>query len=247
MNFDLNIGWSDIAPYLLDAVAVILFGLMVFIGYKRGFFKTIMHLVSLAVALVAAALLCNPAAQLLYNGLLKSHLSDTVTNALTKTGETLTSSVNSLLSSLPGILQHALSIDGITSSADVLARAGVSTEATAAEASGAVLDHVVEPLTVTLLSGACFIVIFILCLIAMLLITRAVDLATKLPGIKQINGVLGLLVGAGEGIVLVWVLSRLLAWVVTTGATSGWLTPDMVDRTFIVHCFATGQFGYIFH
>ena len=222
------------AVNLLDAAAVLLFLLMVWIGYKRGFFKTVMRLVSLAVALVAAALLAQPAAQLLYNWLLRSRLTDTVTDAFSKTAQSVSSSVDSLMSGLPGILQNALSAEGLAASSDVLARAGVSASAAPAEASGAVLDHVVEPLTVALLAGACFIVIFILCLIAMLLITRAADLATKLPVLKQINGGLGIVVGIAEGLILVWVLAQGLSWLASTVAPNEWLSPAVLERTWVL-------------
>ena len=218
-----------------------LFALMVWIGYKRGFFRTIMRLISLAVALVAAALLSQPAAQLLYNALLRNRVTEFVTDAFAKTGQTVSASVESMMSSLPGILQHALSADGLTSSAEVLTRAGVSAGAAPAEASSAVLSRVVEPLTVTLLSGACFIVIFILCLIAMLLITRAADLATKLPVLKQVNGVLGLLVGIAEGLILVWVLARGLTWLASALAPNEWLSPAVLDRTWVLRLFAEGR------
>lgn len=237
----MNIVWNDVTPYLLDAAAVILFGLMVWIGYKRGFFRAVMRLVSLAVALVAAAVLSHPAAQLLYDLLLRSRLSEFVTDAFTKTSQTVSASVDSLLAGLPGILQHALSADGLGTASDVLTRAGVSASTAPAAASDAVLGNVVEPLTVTLLSGACFIVIFILCLIAMLLITRAVDLATKLPVLKQINGFLGLLVGIAEGVILVWVLAQVLSLLSVTGTTGSWITPDMIDRTWILHWFVDNQ------
>lgn len=234
MNASASFVLSDIMPYLLDAAAVALFVLMVLIGYKRGFFKTIMRLVSLAVSLVAAALLSQPAAQFVYDTLLRSHVTGFVSDAFAKTSQTVSASVDSLLSGLPGILRHALSADGLTSSAEVLSRAGVSAGTAPAEASDAVLGRVVEPLTVTLLSGACFIVIFILCLIAMLLITRAADLATKLPVLKQVNGALGLLVGIAEGIVLVWVLSQGLSWLAATIPPNEWLSPAALDRTWIL-------------
>ena len=237
----MNFVWSDIMPYLLDAAAVVLFGLMVFIGYKRGFFKTVMRLVSLAVALVAAVLLSQPAAQLLYNLLLKNRMSEFVTNAFSKTSQTVSASVDSLLSGLPGIIQHALSADGLTSSADVLTRAGVSAETAPAAASDAVPGNVVEPLTVTLLSGACFILIFILCLIAMLLITHAANLATKLPVLKQLNGALGIVVGIVEGLVLVWVLAKGLTWLASTVTPSEWFSPEVLDRTWILHFLADGS------
>lgn len=233
--------WSDIMPYVLDAAAVAVFGLMVFIGYKRGFFKTIMRLISLAVALVAAVLLSQPAAQLLYDLLLRGRLTELVTDAFSKTTQSVSASMDSLLSGLPGILRHALSADGIASSADVLTRAGVSAETAPAAASDAVLGKVVEPLTVTLMSGACFIVIFLLALIAMLLITHAANLATKLPGLKQVNGFLGLLVGVAEGLVLVWVLAKGLTWIASTVAPSEWFSPAVLDRTWIIHGFATGH------
>ena len=237
----MNFVWSDIMPYLLDLLAVALFGLMVFIGYKRGFFKTVMRLVSLAVALVAAALLSQPAAQLVYNLLLKNRISEYVTDAFTKTSQTVSTSVDSLLSGLPGILQHALSADGLGTASDVLTRAGISAETAPAAASDAVLGNVVEPLTVTLLSGACFIVIFILCLIAMLLITHAANLATKLLVIKQVNGFLGVLVGIAEGLVLVWVLAQGLSWLAATVTPSEWFSPAVIDRTWILHWLADGH------
>lgn len=234
--------WSDIMPYVLDAAAVAVFGLMVFIGYKRGFFKTIMRLVSLAVALVAAALLSHPAAQLLYDTFLRGRLTEMVTDAFSKTTQSVSASMESLFSGMPGILRHAMSADGVASSADLLTRAGVSAETAPAAASDAVLGKVMEPLTVALLSGACFIVIFILCLIAMLLITHAANLATKLPVLKQVNGFLGLLVGAAEGLVLLWILSKGLTWLASTVAPSEWFSPAVLDRTWIIHWFASGQF-----
>ena len=237
----MNITPGDIMPYVLDVLAVALFGLMVWIGYKRGFFKTIMRLVSLAVALASAALLSQPAAQLLYNLLLRGRVTEFVTATFTKTSQTVSASVDSLMSSVPGIFQHALTAEGLTSSAEVMTRAGVTAETAPTEASSAVLSRVVEPLTVTLLAGACFIVIFILCLIAMLLITHAVDLATKLPVLKQINGVLGLLVGIAEGIILVWVLSRGLSWLAATVPPNDWLSPAVVDRTWVLHLFGDGR------
>lgn len=72
-------------------------------------------------------------------------------------------------------------------------------------------DYVSAYLTRMIVNGAAFVVAFLITIILLHVILHAVDLVTKLPVVNEMNRFGGLLLGAVQGIVWVWIIF----WVIT--------------------------------
>lgn len=64
--------------YILDIAVILIFALAIFIGYKRGFMKTILRLVGVVLALVIASSVSKPAAGWIYDQFLASSIQEQI-------------------------------------------------------------------------------------------------------------------------------------------------------------------------
>ena len=185
--------------YLIDGIIVALFALSVFVGYKRGFIKTIAGIVAFVAAAILALLLCGPVASLAYDNLVEPAVLESVTADGVGSME---SRVDAALESMPGFVTNLLANSGIHTGADVLDRMDVSEGA--ASLAQQISVNVVKPIALPLLELIATLVLFIVAYILLRILLSVLDVVAKLPVLKQLNNVLGLAAGALSGVL--WVL-----------------------------------------
>ena len=185
---------------LIDIVVIAIIALSAFIGYKIGFVKTVIGLLSFVIAIGVALAFYKPFAALLTENttiddwvrerIVKSDVKvsgdslvietetseEKVESATTVTNNESTedtSFVNTIISVIP---QEASNLFNLEETKEVL--------------KNQIADKIVE-LVMNVLS---LIIIFVLVKVILLIANLLLGLATKVPGLKQINEIMGLLV-----------------------------------------------------
>ena len=164
---------------ILDVVIAAIVLLSIYLGARRGLFRTLAELASYIAAYVAASVLSGRLAVLVAKWIRPMAESK------------LHEMVGDYLSGLREDLPDFLSLDDIGEIWD-----------TDALDAGPFIEQGLHNLAYML----SFVVIFIAALLLLRLLIRAADLITKLPVIHQCNALGGVLIGAAKGILIVFLL-----------------------------------------
>lgn len=85
-----------------------------------------------------------------------------------------------------------------------------------------------------MLSILVFLVLFVLFMIAVSLLARLVGGFLKLPGLRQVDGILGAVLGTVEGVVLALVLVSVMQIAAASAADDAWLSRQTLNDTVVV-------------
>ncbi len=216
---------------VLDLIAVAVVVIAVIVGVKRGFIKSIIGLVGLIAAAVLAAMFTGPLANIVYDNLLAEPLSAAVANAVESGTQSVAATVGEQIENatagLPDVLKALLATD---TSWEENAAAAVD----AAQLSD-VLMNLLKPLCMSVVQVLMFLLLFVVILIVIKLLGGVIDkLFSSLPVIKQANGVLGGVIGAVQGILLVFVLCFALEVYMTLTGADAMITREQLAQTVLV-------------
>lgn len=193
------------SPIVIDLILLAILLFFMAMGAKRGFVLTFCSLMAVIVALVGANFLANTLTPAVSKAI-EPTIETTIQTALesqvqslqdTATGETLTA-----IRDKGGL--YALVADAM---ADALEQVDLSP--TVAQ----VATQAATAVATQLAHGLLFLVAFFLVLLGWTLLSHALDLVAKLPGLSSLNGLLGGVVGLVKGLIIayiaVWVLYAL--------------------------------------
>ena len=188
---------------MLDLIIAVIVVFFVLLGAKHGLFRTLAELAAYVVAYVASVILSGRLAGLAVEWIRPL--------AESKLHEMVGDYFAGLREDLPAFL----SVEGLmdTDAIDM----------------GPFIEHGLYNLAYML----CAVVIFLVVLIALRLVIRALDLVTKLPVIHQFNTLGGLLIGGAKGIllvVLILLLARQTGLLVDPAAMSGSYVVPILQR-----------------
>ncbi len=216
--------------YLIDILVLVLFVVLILIGRRRGFIKTVAGLVAFAVALVLASVLSGPVSTFVYNTAVEPKVMDTI-NEKVGTGSPAAEKIDAALTEMPEFVTRILQNGGIHNGSDVLgkltgAEAGV-------DVGERISQQVVAPIVTPLLKMLCTLLLFIVVYIVATILLKALNLLAKLPVLKQLNTALGAFAGAISGVL--WVLFAVsLLQVLAYMGTVAVITPDLLESTILV-------------
>lgn len=190
-------------------IIILLVALFVFIGVRRGAAVTLLNLAALAAAAIVAWLLAGVIARAIYDGAIKSSVTEKIESFITQGGEgyAVENSLQALPDSIRGILGFCLGFFGLGLQ-DMQQRLTLSEGQTTE-----IVNTIEKPLgelAVFAISILLTIVLFIVLLIIFKLLARLALRAFRLPLIRQADMALGGVLGLLEGIVLVIFLSNLV-------------------------------------
>ena len=216
--------------YAFDGAILALFALLVWLGHRRGFIKTVSGVVAFVAALVLSSMLSGPVAGFVYNTFVEPPVLDTLTAQIGE-GSPAAGQLDAALEQMPAFITNRMEANGLHSGAAILERIGGAQEGeTVAES---ITRQVVEPVAVPLLKSVCMLLLFLILLIVITILLKAVDLVAKLPLLKQLNKALGVVAGILQG--LLWVFFAVM--VLQLIAQMGWIsavTPALLEDTILI-------------
>ena len=226
--------------YMLDLGVILVFALMVFIGYKRGMFKALSRLLAIGLVLVLAITLSGPLAEVAFDNFISDGITESVADDLQEGSEESTrAGITAVLESLPTSIVNMMEnndVGTVDQIADKLEEEQAETTMTAAEI---MTEKIIRPVALPFVRAIIFMLMmsigFIIVSIVLKLLNKVI---TKLPIVGGLNKWLGLAFGALEGVVLVLVLVALVQTTVAAGNSDAWVTQTDLDHTIITGAIA---------
>ncbi|MBP3389501.1 MAG: CvpA family protein, partial [Clostridia bacterium] len=153
--------------YVLDLLVILVFGLMVFIGYKRGVVKSLARLIGLIAAVVVAITFSGPVANAVYDGAVGPAIEEAVAAKIDEgedaTSIELRSGVESVLEALPTPLLNLMKNNHIGTVDEIMAKVedseGLDKLFNAGELAETLTEKVVRPVAVTILRLLAFLLL----------------------------------------------------------------------------------------
>ncbi len=214
---------------LLDVIIVAIVVLYALRGWRKGFFRSLMGLIGAMIALVAALTVSRFLSQWIFDAFIRTPLAASITQTMAETGA---STASGIMSALPQFLRELVGWTG--NSAQELQNLISSSAGPAAD----ILVNIISPLVINLIMIVAAIVLFIIFLIIVRLLLRLLNKVTKVPVIKQLNGILGFLLGIGKGIIIVWMLCALVSIIVPLFGPSAQWAQDAMDHSYVFRALA---------
>lgn len=198
---------------ILDLIFVLILAVCTIIGIKQGFVRSLLGIASLFVSIIAAVYLYRPFIDMLYGIPAVSGVIDSIIESIK----------NAIMSALgTGELQNIPPVLGVFIG-DMVASGNETIAAALAEAA---------------FSCILVIVFIILVRIAIAILVKALNLFTKLPVIKQFNGLLGGIMGLITGILICYIAATILFVWSNTGSAP-WINESLAGSMFAKHFWET--------
>ncbi len=198
---------------VLDLIFVIIIAVCVIIGIKQGFVKSLLGIASLFVSIIAAVYLYKPFIDMLYG---------------------IPSVAGVIDSIIAGIKNAILSALGTGETQNIPPFLGVFIGNMVSEGN----EMIAAALAEAAFSCILVIVFIILVRIAIAVAVKALNLFTKLPVIKQFNGLLGGIMGLITGVIVCYIAATILfVWSSTEGGI--WINEALASSNVAKHFFET--------
>ncbi len=220
-----------------DLLILAFFLLCVFLGYKRGFIKTFFGFFGKVIAFVLTAITAKPLAGYVSGHIFYPFLKEKFLADLTeKTGQTVASLD---FSDLPEICQEILARFGTDTASLSEHLAKITVEGGESVAETASL-WVVKPFADSLSYSVSFLALFLLFSIAIRILTKVLNLVSKVPGLNFSNRLLGIAAGVLEGLLLSVLISFVLSLAepAIQGNENEWIRSFSLEQTHLVKLFA---------
>ncbi len=217
--------------YLLDALLVILFVICVWIGWNRGFIKTVSGLIALALAVIVASTFSAPIAEGVYVSSVEPAVMTTLEEHISSEVLPSEEDLDAAIEKMPGLVVALLETGDMGSGAAILAH--VEDVDAGKSAARTITDRVVTPIVLPLMQMLCSVLLFLVTYLIASIVLRVLDLVAKLPVLKQLNSALGVVAGALTGAVWVIFVARILFTLAWLGMAE-WLSPEVLEQTWLV-------------
>ena len=187
--------------YVLDILIVAVCVVFIVVGAYRGLIRSAAHFLGAVLAACLASALGGPLAQWVFDTLFRPALVERIGESLTSfgSGDTL-AAVQQVLSSLPDFILRALEQAGVT---DVTIASSLASQS--CQAASAIADAL-SPVFVGFLKVLAVIVLFFLFMMVVRALAGVLSTAFHLPILRQVNALLGGVLGLLLAVVSLWIL-----------------------------------------
>ncbi|HEX2937386.1 MAG TPA: CvpA family protein [Ruminiclostridium sp.] len=189
--------------FLLDAVTAIIFIVIIFGAYKKGFVRSLIELLGTVVSIIIAFQLSFPFGNWIDGTFMQKFVNNSITRLVSNNGNNSNEVINQLLSAVPKAAETTLS-----SLNNGLGTLG-------SKALEAVISAVSVPLSSLISRSMAFFIIFALCMVLLGIIAHATDVIFKLPVIGSINSLAGAVIGFVEAVIVIFIISAVISFSVS--------------------------------
>ncbi len=201
---------------IFDIIIVAIIALCTFIGYKQGLVKSAIKILAFFIAIIVALVLYKPVSNLIINN---TPIYDNIKNAM-----------------IEKIKPEGVEKDEEISIEDAKGLMILG------ETANSTIETIADAFTVKLIETAVLLLIYIIVKIALRFVTALTDLITKLPILKQVNTLGGVIYGLIKGVIVVYVIlaivylaAPLLNKTINENIDKSILTKTLYNNNFILH------------
>ncbi len=215
--------------YIFDIILAVIFVLVIFSSFKKGFFRSLFDLIGSFIAFFLARLFSNQLAESFYENFIQTPARNTLTESLGTVGTTdYGAQVEQAINSIPDTYNGLMNIIGIDKQ-ELLSQVSQSSLS-----NGTVVDNlmnnVVRPVGTAVVQFLLFVVLAIVFVIGIKIAVKLLDfIIKKIPVVKQLNKSLGVVVGIFRGIIVVVIISAVISLI---PASDGLL--ELIEQSYII-------------
>lgn len=205
--------------YLLDLAVILIFAAAVFVGFKRGFIKSMIGVVGFLAAMVLAFSISGAVAGGIYSSFVQKKSEKAIETAISdKVGaSSIEDNITAAMDTMPNLVKDLIADKGLTAQA-LAEKIGDGTQNTANAIAVAVTDTVVKPVMTLFIRFVACIVLFILLQFAVTFIGKFIAGLLRHTPLKGADSLLGALLGAVKGVL--WVLFAVMLMQAIAGFTA---------------------------
>lgn len=193
---------------LFDIVMLAVILISVIIGYVRGAAGTIISFVGGIISVFISSVLGNNLAPWIYSNFFKESINEDITNAVADViGNGMGNIGDGVINSLPTNIQEILYDTGIV---NILNNVTGSSAGELASSSCDVVQNVIEPIYIGIIQVCVTVVLFVILSIIISVICNLSGLINKIPIVGTANKLVGCVLGAFYGIMIVMVAVLLM-------------------------------------
>ena len=189
---------------LLDAIIVVVFVIALISGWKRGFVRSFMRIISLIGAIIVTKIFYSDISAILYDKIVFGKVSDYIRSIFDRNVGSTGKSISDLFNEMPAFFSNFLNRFSNQSNAEKFIEE--NPQATPSDLS----DFLAKPIATTISNVIAIVLLFFVSYIAFKLLTLLLDRVVKLPLLNGLNHGLGIALGAVTGIAIIWVLSIII-------------------------------------
>lgn len=189
---------------ITDIIIVAVIVLFTVIGVKRGLAKTLLNLAGLLITAISAYYLSSFLSQLIYDSFIKQTVINNIQQMIEQNG--IDYAFSNCLEAVPqwinGILSFIMGIFGVSLSeyqSQLALSSNFSTSASQA------VENILAPVVTSVFGMFILIVLFIIILFVVKKLVKLISRVFNIPVIKQINQLLGGIIGLAEGLLIIFI------------------------------------------
>lgn len=221
--------------YILDGAVILIFLVAIWLGYRRGFVKSLIQLVGCVAAALIASTCSAPLASGIFDVFFAEKLEQSVAAKIGETDEaSVREALDGLLDELPGPVANTLKLYGLDTPESIVGKLDGAFGGSAEKIGQAVVSTVVKPVAVSLLRMLCFSILFIALMVLVSILASVINRVFSLPVLRTVNGLLGAVAGAVQGALIVLVAVMLVTLTTMVSDDTGALNRKAVNDTVIV-------------
>ncbi len=219
--------------WILDGIVVLVVGISLFLGYRRGFIRTAVQLLGYVAAFLIALSLSAGIADFTYDRFIGNAVRESIETSFSENaGGSVSEKVEDAIATLPKFVQTALAENEDVQ--NVLSTVDEKTENTIDAVTEMVVEQIVRPIAVALLRFISFLILFLVLLLVVSLLGKLLKPITKLPLIHQVDATLGLALGLVKGCILAFVVVTVMQLIATSGTATGPVTLENMENSLLV-------------
>lgn len=217
---------------VIDIILVAVFALFVYTAMKKGFMLSLLEFLAVIISFVLAYSLSPVVAEAAYDGFVEKQLVESVEEkidenfSLEETGE----QAEQLLDAIPDYMvifaeSFGISVNDIKHD---LAKEDLTNENLATE----LVENIAQPIAIGALTVVSFLILAVVLQIILKVLARLISGVFKLPVIGSANKILGAILGACKGIVVVIFICTVLTVVFSSGDNE---IADAVNDSLVIN------------
>ena len=188
-------------PFIIDIILMLIVAISMFIGFKRGFFKTVIDMLSTVLAFVITYFAYRPVANIINKKFIMPKITELIKNIITSNG-----TVNNIAKMFSEKKSFFLNIINRFSNLEKV-ESYYNTIKESDKAVDKVSEYMAAPISSTLSRAISIVGVFIIAIVVLKIVSMLIGLTLHLPVLKQADGLLGLIFGTVIGLAIAWGLS----------------------------------------
>lgn len=190
----------EFLPFIIDIILLVVFVSCIIDGRRKGFAKMILSVVATVIALIVAKTYAEPVAVWINDNFVHQTIVDSIAKAIS---DSVGSGAAAIANSLPDYIVRAAEAVGLTAQGIT---AELGSNVTAVQASEQICNAVEGVFVIPAIQLVSFFVIFAVGSAVLNFVASLINGVFKLPLIKNVNKLLGAVLGGVKGIIAVFVI-----------------------------------------